>query len=296
MMDIKYFRTFQTILETGSFQRAAARLNYAQSTVTLQIQQLEQELSVRLFEKIGRKMKLTQAGKELLPYIDTVLEAVERMENYSKNGGELAGTLRVAMPETLLTYRMQPVLKEFHEQAPHIKFSLQTSNCYTIREQVISGDVDIGIHYDIGGYGKSIVVEPLRRYSLSLIASPQAGEDACDFVTQGQRKKACLLTVDKSSIYHRILDDYLRKSDIVLSGEVEINSVEAVKRSVASNLGIAFLPSFAVEEEVRRGEVKQLRTNLECSEITSVCIYHKNKWVTPAMSLFFRVLKKQAGL
>lgn len=73
-MNTKNLLTLKTILETGSFQKAANKLNYTQSTVTFQMKQLEEELSIKLFEKIGRKMELTQAGKDILPYIDTVLK------------------------------------------------------------------------------------------------------------------------------------------------------------------------------------------------------------------------------
>ena len=156
-MELKYLQTLRTILEAGSFQKAAEQLNYAQSTVTLQIQILEQELSVKLFDKIGRRMVLTQAGKELLPYVDTVLEAVEQMENYGRKDRELTGNLNVALPETLLNYKMQPVIEQFRQQAPNVRLSLQLSNCYLIREQVLSGGVDMGIHYDVDGYGSFVL-------------------------------------------------------------------------------------------------------------------------------------------
>lgn len=292
-MDTKYLKTFKAILEAGSFQKAAEQLNYAQSTVTLQIHLIEQELSVKLFEKIGRKMELTQAGSELLPYIDTILDTVRQMESCCRSEGELTGTLRVAMPETLLTYKMQPVLKKFHEQAPDVRLSLQTANCYVIREQVIKGSIDIGIHYDVGGYGPSLIAERLQSYPLVLIGSPQIDEEDSDFVRKGQRKRVCLLTVDGSSIYHRIFQDYLQKSDIILSGQMEICSIEAVKRSVASNLGIACLPEFTVTEELRQREIKALPADLPVNEISAVCTYHKNKWMSPAMSLFIRLMQEQ---
>ena len=128
-MELKYLYTFKTILDAGSFQKAAERLHYAQSTVTLQMQLLSQSLSTALFEKIGRKMVLTQSGRELLPYIEEVLAAAERLQQYSQHGRQLTGTLRIALPETLLSYQMSPVLAAFRRAAPAVKLSLQTPNC-----------------------------------------------------------------------------------------------------------------------------------------------------------------------
>lgn len=291
-MEIKYMKTFKTILEMGSFQKAAERLNYAQSTVTLQIQSLEQELSVKLFDKIGRKMQLTQAGQELVPYIDAVLDAAQELENYGKNKDQLDGTLRVAVPETLLNYKLQPVLKEFREQAPNVRLSLDIPNCYVIQEQVKNGSVDLGIHYDIGGYGTQTTVDPLASYPLALIGSPELRKEDLDFIRQKQKKDICLLTVDKNSVYHKIFHEYLRESDIVLNGEMEIGSVEAVKRSAASNLGVAYLPRYAAETELEQGILRELPIRLKDPVITAVCVYHKKKWITPAMELFLQLLRE----
>lgn len=294
-MELKYLNTFKTILETGSFQKAAERLNYAQSTITLQIQLLEQELSVKLFEKIGRKMELTQSGKELLPYIDNVLVSVQQMENFGKQWSELTGTLKIAMPETLLSYQMPQVLKAFRKKAPNVKLSLQTPNCYEIREQIVNGLVDLGVHYDIGGYGTSLVVEKLKKYDFVLVGCAELSLEEQDFITKGQRKDVCLLTSDKNSLYHKLFDEYLRMANIALSGEMELVSTEAIKRSVIGNIGVAYLPRFTVDEEIRKGIMQELPTTLQNKRIGSVCTYHKNKWITPAMDLFITLLKKQVG-
>ena len=92
-MDTKHLVTFKTILEQGNFKKAAQKLNYAQSTVTSQIQQLEEELSVQLFEKVGRRMKLSQAGKDLLPSIESILNSADFMKNYQHNGKSLSGPI-----------------------------------------------------------------------------------------------------------------------------------------------------------------------------------------------------------
>ena len=165
-MELKYLVTFATILQCDSFQEAAQKLNYTQSTITFQMQQLENELHVQLFEKIGRKMAVTQAGRELVPYVDAVLQSVERLSNYGKEYAQLSGTLRVAAAETLLTYQMQPILKQFRQQAPGVKLSIQCENCFRIRDEVLRGAVDLGVHYDAGGYGGSMNVRPLAEFPL----------------------------------------------------------------------------------------------------------------------------------
>lgn len=291
-MELKYLHTFKTISETGSFQKAAERLNYAQSTITLQMQLLEQELSVRLFERVGRRMELTQAGKGLLPYVDTVLSALWQVESYGKNEYGLAGTLSVAMPETLLSYQMPQVLKTFRKAAPAVRLSLQTSNCYEIREKVLNGTVDLGIHYDVGGYGPSLIVEKLGSYDMVLVGSTELGSEEQDFISEGQRKDICLLTTDKNSLYHKIFDEYLRTSDITLNGEMELVSTEAVKRCVAGNVGVSYLPRFTVRHELEQKAMRELATGIPGRAIDAVCTYHRNKWVTPAMELFIRLLSQ----
>ena len=112
-MDLKHLNTFRVIVEEGGFSKAAERLNYTQSTITFQISQLERELSTSLFEKIGRKMVLTKAGEQLIPYVDEVLTSVSRLRNFEDNLAECQGDLRVACGESLLCYHLPAVLKAF---------------------------------------------------------------------------------------------------------------------------------------------------------------------------------------
>ena len=83
-MELKYLNTFRTIVETGSFTKAAEKLNYTQSAITFQIDQLEQELSAQLFKKVGRRMALTKAGELLIPYVDEVLGSVGKLRFFEQ--------------------------------------------------------------------------------------------------------------------------------------------------------------------------------------------------------------------
>lgn len=290
-MEIKYLNTFKAILETGSFQKAAERLHYAQSTVTLQMQLLEQALSVKLFEKIGRQMRLTQAGKELIPYMEQVLNAVQQMEDYGKGAQALTGTLRISMPETLLIYQMLPVLQRFRKAAPNVRLSISSTDCYHIRSQVLNGEIDLGIHYDIGGYGTTIVAEPLQSYEFVLIGSHELSPEDADFLSGNQRKRVCLLS-DRGSCYAKKFHAYLEKKDIVPENDMDLFSTEAIKQMVKANLGVAYLPRFTVEKELRTGDVQEIPTDIPDPNIGTVYTYHKNKWLTSAMNLLIRFLRE----
>ncbi|MDL2259034.1 LysR family transcriptional regulator [Eubacteriales bacterium OttesenSCG-928-K08] len=291
-MELKYLHTLKTILNSGNYLKAAERLGYTQSTVTFQMQQLEQELSLQLFEKIGRRMVLTQAGRDILPIVDDILQSVDRLAAHGKELSQMGGTLKMAMPETLLTYRMQPVLKVFREAAPGVMLSMRSLNCYAIRDQITSGEVDIGVHYDVGGYGKTIVTEKIGEHKTAFIVPPGLSDTDRDFTTPHQRKNTCLIYSDPDSISYKIISRYLADRDIIMTGAMELGSTEALKRSVASGLGVALVHGFTVEDEVKTGALQILPLPLEQKTVSVMVTYHKNKWISPAMELFIRLARE----
>lgn len=291
-MEIKSLQTFKKILETGSFQNAARALNYAQSTVTFQIRQLESELGVKLFEKIGHRMELTQAGHAVLPLVDKVLEAHNELLSFTNDSERLRGTLRIALPESLMTYRIQPVLKRFKELAPEVKLSLKVMNCFAIYEQARSMDADIVLHYDVGQYPASFVTQTLCTYPLALVCSPMLDEKERDFISANQYKSISHIQNDPNALFLKLFDAYLSERHIVLNSRLDVWSIEAIKNCVLSNLGVALLPRFTVQKELDEGLMSEIKTVMpECS-ITAIYAYRKTKWVSPAMKLFLSLLKE----
>lgn len=290
-MELKYLATVKKIIETGNYQNAARALNYAQSTITFRMKQLESELGIQIFEKNGNKMELTQAGVGIIPIIDRILEATEELVCYHDGIEEMRGTLKVALPETLITYQMQPILKAFKEKAPKVKLSLQVMNCYAIQEQLVNGNIDIAIHYDVGKYPRSISVQNIRAYPLVLVASPIFDEEQRNFRDVAQNKSVCHIQNDPDALYLKIFHQYLKEKDIVLETELELWSIETIKQSVMSNLGIAYLPRFTVETELASGEIIELETEIRNNEITAIYAYNKNKWRSSAMNLFIQLIE-----
>lgn len=291
-MNIRHFKTFKSIIEEGNFSNTAKKLGYTQSTVTSQIQQLEQELSIKLFEKIGRNMVLTALGKELIPYTNELLDTVKKIESIGKHGDKITGELKIAVAESLMSYKLQNVLSLFKEKAPNVKLSIISLNCLAIKNILSKGEIDLGLMYDVGSQNDILITNKLADFTLALICSPLLEENKFDFFKQNQEINTSLIINESESVYRKIIEDYFCGNEIFLNNTIELGSIEAIKRCVASNLGISFLPRFAVEEELENGRLKELEVGCSNSKITAIYAYHKNKWITPAMSLFMQLVKE----
>src|SRR5216117_1031860 len=116
LMDLRHLTTFRTVANLMSFSRAATSLDYAQSTITLHIQSLEDELGVPLFNRIGKKIELTEAGHRLLRYSERLLDLAEETVAGVSGQDDVSGTLTVGAPETICTYRLPQVLRQFRQQ------------------------------------------------------------------------------------------------------------------------------------------------------------------------------------
>ena len=286
-MELRNLRAFQAVVDQGSYQRAAERLGDTQSTITVQIQQLEEELGVPLFERVGRRMALTEAGKRALPQARELLAAADRLLECGRTEGIPAGTLRVDMAETLLCYRMQPVIRAFRERAPQVRLIVRSCNCMQIPQGVRTGACDLGVGYDMDWNREALEVESMGSYDIVLLASPEP-----DFTTPDQRKFVSLVTDEPDSIFRRRLEEYLRRREIELDVTLELWSIETIKRCVMSNLGFTYLPRFVAEEELKDGRLVELESPISGVPAPALCAWRKGRWVTPAMELFLELLRE----
>ena len=295
-MNTKSLVTFKTILEMGSFQKAADELGYTQSTVTFQIKQLEEELDLKLFEKIGRRMELTQAGKDILPYIDMILQGVDQIGNYGKSLSEISGTLKLAIPDSILIYNMQPFIQAFIHEAPGVQLIINSTQSGEINQSVVDGTADIGINCEKSCYPDTVIHKRLGKYKIVLVASPFADRSLLDFITPHQRKPFSLICNEPDGYYQVEMDKYLAEKDIILNPHMKVQSIEAVKRCVMNNLGIAVVPSYSIEEELKNGSLIPVKTELDEKNFNSIYVYHKNKWISPQMELAIELLKEKVGI
>lgn len=291
LMDIKYLQTFKTIVNEGNFTKAAAKLNYTQSTITFQMKQLEEEMSVQIFEKIGRNMRLTKAGKELIPYVDEVLDSLKRLSCLGENMEQLKGELHIDIAETVLCYKIPPIIKEFHQLAPEAKLFLRSTNCYEILEKLRTGKTDLGIFYiNVCETEDFLETYKIGEYTMDLVASPNTKEKYPDFVTDNQDFDLPFIIDEVDCIFRQIFEKYISSHNITLSNTIELWSIPTIKNLVKNDFGISYLPSFTVKEDIESGELCKIKTEIDEQKLIAVCAHHKNKWISPLLKLFIQLV------
>lgn len=296
IMDLKILNTFKAIVDEGSFSKAAKRLNYTQSTITFHIGQLEKDLHVKLFEKVGRRMVLTKAGEELVPYVEEVIQSVNKMSNFQTDLTECTGDLRIGAPESLLCFYLPFRLKEFHARAPHVHLLLQSMNSGNTLSALKNDDIDIGLFYDTPDYGPALGVarKRLGSFPLSFYASSAVKQKYNDFITADQHYPllSAIVQPPKGSL-RRMFDGYMKEKNISLGNRIELRSTQTIKNLAVNDVGICFLPEFVVQAELERGELEELETDRFFPPIEGFFGYRESKWMSPAMKLICEVLNQE---
>lgn len=217
---------------------------------------------------------------------------METIREAAREDGEPAGELRVACGETLLAYKMPQVLQRFKQRAPQVRLSLQSLNCYVIRDALLNDSADLGVFYRVGN-DDALTMTSFGQQSLTLVASPQ--HPAVDFTRCGQHIPLSFVINEPQCVFRQIFESTLRQRTITLENTIELWSIESIKQCVASNLGVSYLPRFAVEEELKRGTLVELPFSDIPLTINAICAHHAGKVISPAMRVFMQCVEEALG-
>lgn len=291
-MELRNIVTFVRIAEVQSFSKTAEQLGYSQSAVTMQIKQLESDLNTRLFERIGKQIKLTQAGERLLPYALEILNSVQRAENAVQAPKEVRGTLRIGTCESYVISVLPPVITEFSKVCPNVEISIQTALVSDLFSMLKQNDIDLMYFSDQRLYFPEwikVFERPEKSYFVASASSPLASKKKISIERLLQEP---LYLTEKGVSYRYAMEQVLAEKGVELHPFLEIGNTDVITSFILKNQGISFLPEYVINDYVKKGELVVLNT--ECPEITmwSQLVYHRNKCVTPQMSRFIELMLK----
>jgi DNA-binding transcriptional LysR family regulator len=254
-MELRLLVTFEKVATALSFTRAAAELKYAQSSVTGQIRALESDLGTELFDRLGSRIRLTEAGERLLPYARRMIELAEEARTAVADADEPAGTLAIGTMESLTSYRLPPLLELFHHRYPRVRLSLRTTIGDETRQALRQGTYDLGFLMEEQTEHAGLEGVVLAEEPLVLVAAPGhplAGKP----VTTADLVRQPLLATEPGCAYRDLFEREL--TALAPVDFMEFGTIEATKRAAAAGLGSALLPEVTVAAELSEGSLVRL--------------------------------------
>ena len=295
-------RILKAIAAEGSFKRAADSLYVSQPAVSLQVQNLERQLDVPLFDRGGRRAQLTEAGHLLLSYGDRILSlceetcrAIEDLQNLQ------GGTLIVGASQTTGTYLLPRMIGIFRQRYPEVAVQLHVHSTRRTAWSVSNGQVDLAI---IGGevppeLQESLQISPYAEDELALILPANHPFARHGTIQKEDLYKLQFITLDSQSTIRKVIDQVLTRCGIEtrrLKVEMELNSIEAIKNAVQSGLGAAFVSITAIEKELQMGAIRRVRIqDVVVNRMLSV-IFNPNRYRSKAAQAFLDEILPQFSL
>lgn len=286
-MELDHVQAFVAIVQSGGFTRASAALHLSQPAISRRVRLLERELGAPLFERLGRGVVLSDAGRAFLPHAEALLASMrDGIDAVGALHGTSQGTVTLAVVGTLTSTTLTQRLRQFREAYPGIDLRLRTALSAEVSALVLRGDASLGLRYDLdpnpGLVSSTIHQEPLvpvcsaghrlahaRRVPLKALA----GERWIGFPPRPG---------PTSEPYSSALAQRLAACGLDAVEIVQIDSLTAQKRMVEADFGLALLPRSSIDEELRAGTLCVLRVPAMRVTIPVVLIHRQRAFQSGA--------------
>ncbi len=295
-MEFRELKTFQMVASLLSFNKAAKVLNYAQSTVSSQIQSLEYSLGVTLFIRSGNKISLTPSGVKLLKYSQRLINLENEILSNFKDSDEKTGNLIIKTPHSVAAYYLPPIIKEFQLKFPNIGFDFDGCVGYNVYDIFNAGVIDLAFLFCDHFNEKLLHVEELTKVEMVFVVNPLNDHFKGKAITISDFYDKTLLLSKSDCSYRMIFEKMLIKANVKLNKTIEVNSPEVLKKMLLTGCsGIALLPRIAVEKELSDGSLINLKWKGSAFNAKLYMIWKKDKYRTEATQAFIDAVRASFG-
>lgn len=282
-MDIRSLNTLIQVAESGSFTRAGEKLGYSQPTISVQIKQLEAELGIKLFDRIGHTIRLTDKGHDVLLHAQRICHMCEEMMLDTSQHKELHGNIRLAMGDSLCSPLLSRAFVRFREQYPHISLKVMPAGTDEMFHLLEHNDVDIVCTLDNHIYNTNYVIANEEKVGVHFVAAASHPLARRSSLSVADLLDQPFLLTEKGMSYRRLMDEYLAQGSMQIQPILEVGRADLICKLVEDGVGLSFLPDYVTEDAVLRGTVVRLNVPGFEPELWKQLLYHREKWVSPQM-------------
>ena len=289
VMDLKQLQTFLTAAETLSFTQTAQLLDYAQSSITAQIKSLEEELGVILFERLGKRVTLTDEGERLQQYAQKMLELNSEMKKAVSNE-QAQVVLKIGAQESQCVYRLPSILQQYQKAYPQVKIIFKPVHTTEVAKDLLqSGNLDVAFISDAYKETPMLYRERLIQEQIIFVSAPTSIKSHT--LSAQQLSAETMLLTENGCSYRNQLEAQLQQEGLLPLQMIEFASIEAIKQCVMAGLGITFLPKMVVEKELEDGQLIELQSSFNIKPIYTDIAWHKDKHIQPYLSDFIEIAR-----
>ena len=291
-MEIRQLKIFCTASKALNFTKTAEELGYTQSNITAQIHLLEEELNVKLFDRLGHNIYLTFDGQKFLKYAKKILQVANEAKQDLTPTSVIDGKLSIGAAETLCVYRMPTILQEYRRLYPLVEIYLETISCQQFPHLLRENKIDVAFSLSHPIHISDMEATILLDEPMVVVASPNHELANKKMLTPADLEGQGLLLTDKACGYRPIIIKMLSDAGIATGPLLEFCSVGAIKKCVSIGLGLSIIPLISVEQEIKNGELISFDWNGPKIDVKIQLIYHKEKWLSPALKAFIKLSRK----
>jgi len=285
-MDPDHLRTFLAVQKHLSYTEAGKEVYLSQPAVWRQIRKLEADLGVPLFERLGKNLSLTDAGRTLAAEAEKLLGSIERVaEAVQGQEGPSRGRLRIGASTTPGFYLLPAVLGRFHARYPEVELAYRVGNSMDIEEAILKNELDLGF---VGSHvpRDEIHREPVVEDQIVFFASPKHPLAARRRIPLASLFRDICILREQGSATRKLVEAQLAADGVSIGRSITLGCPEAIKAVVAGSLGFSFLSIHGLQGDFRTGHLKRLAMTGIDLRRTIECIRHVEKHVSPVMAAF----------
>ena len=290
-MAIRNLNAFLKVAASKNFTQAARDLGYAQSNISAQIAQLEQELGVPLFNRIGRQVSLTQFGEELLPYAQELCSTAIEIENLHKSEAFLGGTVRFGMTDSISELFPEDSFLSYHHRFPRVHLEIMLDTTARLLERLRNGELD----------AICVITDPLPaaewkirkeiQVPIVAVANPALPISKKKSVSLGELAGQKLVLMERDAPYSIRFEQELRQLHLEYNPVFRLQSAQTALRVVVKGGFVTVLPLYSVKEAAELGQVTVLNiSQWNCLQSVQ-SVLHQSKVLTPQISGFLEELE-----
>ena len=286
-MENKNLYTFKRVCELNSITKAAGQLGYAQSTVTTQIKLLENELGVKLFERYGNTIRITDAGEKLLEYSNEIFKITDRFFDAMHEEKEISGSLSIAAVDSVCMTVLPNILNQFIQKYPKVNIKIVSGVANELKHYLTSGEADIAFVLDFNKPSDELYLLLEKTVKLGFYIAADAPLESIGVCLEDLKKQKFVLT-EPNCQYRKRVEAFFERNNFKPDILMESSSTEAIIKVVANGLGITYLPGLVANENqrIKRLYLKDMENE---EKLLLQLMMHKNKWKSTIIKEFIRI-------